>query len=448
MSGLIKERLFPYLEPHTRHQNMFGYLPCRSPQQALSIVFEHCSQVREKAKAQGRSLYELRAGIPRRGCVGGLQVSADFSQAFDRIGRHLLEEALAFLAVPADLSYVIMSWVHATAFHVLKDGHTESYDSVRGIRQGCKLSPTLWCCISVLLTHKLNEQLGANWCQQHGVFFADDTHMRWNIESLQELDQACAQASKALGILESNGLVLSREKTVCLLRIDGTQAPAALRKIVHKTKDGRKLQLSGEYLLPLHTTHVYLGAVDFEFQNAKHRAHAGQVTFQRLRKFLMAKRTVSFKRRLALWKSTVIPSMFYAVTASGLDRRGYDLIRIQMTKQVRAIANSPRHLTLESDNDFWRRIGIPNPLQLLRQRMQAAVERTTTLQGQLHPLDSRISPTRCAVGTTHLAGHRKPGRSKGAGSDSCLRGMWHAFRELRGPESTSRLQTQRSSQTQ
>ena len=333
MSGLIKERLF-----------------------------EHCSQVREKAKAQGRSLYELRAGIPRRGCVCGLQVSADFSQAFDRIGRHLLEEALAFLGVPADLSYVIMSWVHATAFHVLQDGYTESYDSVRGIRQGCKLSPTLWCCISVLLTHKLDEQLGTNWCQQHGVFFADDTRMRWNIESLQELGQACAQASKALGILESNGLVLSRERqsVYCALTAHKRQ----LRCGRSCTRLKTKLQWSGEYLLPLQTTHVYLGAVvsyfDFEFQSAKHRAHAGHVTFQRLRKFLMAKRTVSFKRRLALWKSTVIPSMLYAVTASGLDRRGYDLIRIQMTKQVRAIANSPRHLTLESDSDFWRRIAAPS----------------------------------------------------------------------------------------
>ncbi|CAE7940923.1 unnamed protein product, partial [Symbiodinium sp. KB8] len=103
--------------------------------------------VREKAKAQGRSLYELRAGIPRR-------------------GRHLLEE----------------------------DGHTESYDSVRGIRQA-----------------------------KHWAFSNPTLHC---------------------------GRSCTRPKTV---------------------------------------------------------------TFQRLRKFLMAKRTVSFKRRL--------------------DRRGYDLIRIQMTKQ-------------------------------------------------------------------------------------------------------------------
>ena len=134
----------------------------------------------------------------------------------------------------------------------------------------------------MLLTHKLDEQLGTNWCQQHGVFFADDTRMRWNIESLQELGQACAQASKALGILESNGLVLSRERqsVYCALTAHKRQ----LRCGRSCTRPKTKLQWSGEYLLPLQTTHVYLGGVvsyfDFEFQNAKHRAHAGQVTFQ------------------------------------------------------------------------------------------------------------------------------------------------------------------------
>ena len=82
VSGVLKTHLEPYLVCKTRHLPLFGYLAQRSPQQALSILYDHCERVRSAASAQKRSWYALRAGHVRSTCAGGLQVSVDFFPGF------------------------------------------------------------------------------------------------------------------------------------------------------------------------------------------------------------------------------------------------------------------------------------------------------------------------------------------------------------------------------
>ena len=152
----LKQHLAPFVEPWTAQLHLHGYLPFRSPQQALSVVFNHCGEVRAAAQAQGRSFYQLRAGVKRGSCAGGLQLSADFTQAFDCIDRELLRKSLEMMEVPCELTGLIMQWVEATSFYIGSGTDEVSYTSDRGIRQGCKLSPTLWVCVSVYLLRSLD----------------------------------------------------------------------------------------------------------------------------------------------------------------------------------------------------------------------------------------------------------------------------------------------------
>ncbi|CAE7465707.1 pol, partial [Symbiodinium microadriaticum] len=397
VSGIIKEHLTPYLEAWTRHLHFYGYLGNRSTHQALDLVFAHCELVRTRTQAQGRSPYAKRAGIGQYKCIGGLQVSVDCTQAFDRIDRGLLLQALTLLQVPLPLVDIIMRWVQDTAYHINQDDCEETFTSRRGVRQGCKLSPTLWCCIMVFIAHSLDHSLGARWCLEHLVGFADDLHLRWTFSTLAEMHTALQQAAQALAILEKMSLVLSKEKTVCLLKAEGSQAPHAKKKIIVQTQDGKYLQLSPDYRLPLKRQHPYLGAIisyaDFENQNAKHRVQAGKVAFQRLRPYLMNRRALSFTKRVALWKATVVSSTFYGITASGITPKGLDLMRVTLTKQVRAMANSPRHLTLESDHDFWQRLRLKAPADLLLDRAQAIQHRTQELLHIIEADDVRLSAT-------------------------------------------------------
>ena len=178
--------------------------------------------------------------------------------------------------------------------------------------------------------------------------------------------------------------------------MEGSQAPHAKKQVILHNKDGKFLQLSPQYVLPLKKSHVYLGAIisydDFETLNARHRAHAGHVAFTRLRPYLTARRTLPLHKRLALWKATVATSTLYSITASGPTPKSFDLIRIQMTRQIRAIANSPRHLTLESDVALFDRLHLTSPGNIIESRLQALVDRTAALSQVLHQEDLRIMP--------------------------------------------------------
>ena len=80
-----------------------------------------------------------------------------------------------------------------------------------------------------------------------------------------------------------------------------------------------------------------------------------------------------------------MPTVMYSITAFGVLPKGFDLLRVMLTKQARAIARSPRHrlggesgeeVITESDDDFWRKVGIDSPEKLVQNRLKAAVDRT------------------------------------------------------------------------
>ena len=165
VSGVLKRHLFPYVADRVLDLPLFGYMPRRSPLQALMIVFSHCSSVRTRAQASKRSYYALKQGNQAAKCGGGLQISLDCSKAFDCINRALLEEALGLLDVPADLQDILLKWTAATSYHIVQDSDDHHFGSDKGVRQGCRLSPTLWLCISYVIVHKIEAALGSGWCR-------------------------------------------------------------------------------------------------------------------------------------------------------------------------------------------------------------------------------------------------------------------------------------------
>ncbi|CAE7473776.1 pol [Symbiodinium sp. CCMP2592] len=372
VSGVLKRHLEPYLLKAAATLPLYGYLANRSPQQALTVVYEHCDRVRTAARAQTRSWYELRAGQKRSSCAGGLQVSVDFSQAFDRADRQLLVRALQFLEVPDDLTDVILRWTQNTVFHIDKADASEQYHSSTGIRQGCKLLPTLWCCLYTYVLHVLDQQLGAEWSLEHLLGFADDTHLRWEFQDREGLLKARVEA-------------------------EGVQVPHLMRKITRKRLQpkGTLLVLDERWTLPLKRDHIYLGAVisygNYEMLNAQHRRHAGQAAFSRMCTTLMSHRALSLDKRLHLWRTIVLPATLYSLSSSGCTRKSFDLIRVLMVRQIRAIARSPRHLTEESDLHLLQRLRLPQIHEMLLQVHSRVVEASTSLRQILSPQDVRLT---------------------------------------------------------
>ena len=296
--------------------------------------------------------------------------------------------------------------------------------SAQGIRQGCRLSPSLWNCVVVYLTHLLEQRLGTDWCRQHQVGSADDNLFQWTFHSRDEVTQAIHEAGVIIDVFEGNGLLVSKDKTAVLLRLAGPQATALRRKITKRVEGHSHLVLGPDLTLPIKTKHVYLGAVisfdRFEEYTADHRCQAGIATYHRLRKHLHSKRAWPLHKRIRLWKAYVLPAVFYALTASGLTHKGAARIRIELVRQLRAIAGRPRHITLESDAQFLDSIGVEPPLQILVQRQKRVLEKTCSLQGSLSTQDVRLDPAMLAHETSilqHFQALAQPNSATGAGAD-------------------------------
>ena len=397
VSGILRQQLDPYIRPHMEERHQYGFLPLRSTQQALGQVFMHCRQVRARCQALKRSLYERRAGQHSAGCAGGMQLSIDLTQAFDRIDRSLLEKALLHIGVPAGLRSLLLRWVHAGHYVVACGGHQRRFATSQGIRQGCKLSPSLWNCIIIYVTHVMEQRLGHQWCKPHLIGFADDNLYRWSFEQLSDVQAAIREASIILQTLGELGLQVSKDKTVVLFKLAGSQSEACRRKVVCKIDGKVHLRLHPDLAIPIKAQHTYLGAIisfgRYEDLNADHRCQAGLATYHRLRKHLHSKRTWPLHKRLRLWQAYVIPSVFYSLTASGLTEKGAAQVRVELLRQLRAIAGQPRHLTLESDVQFLSNIGMQAPLEMLAVRQQGVLDRTQDLKHQLNSADVRLDPT-------------------------------------------------------
>ncbi|CAE7790745.1 unnamed protein product [Symbiodinium sp. CCMP2592] len=396
VTGILRDQLDTYIIPHMVEQHQYGFLPHRSVQQALGHAFMHCRTVRSICQAQQRSLYEQKAGNKSLGLAGGMILSIDLTQAFDRVDRGLLEASLIHIGVPAELRHLLLQWVHAAHYVVQREGHTQRFGTTQGIRQGCRLSPSLWNCVVIYLTHLREQKFGSDWCRQHLVGYADDNLFKWTFRAKAEVTQAIAEAGDIVALFEGHGLQVSKDKTAILLRLAGSQAAALRSKITTKVEGKCHLMLGPDLTLPVKSQHVYLGAIisfaRFEEYTAAHRRQAGIATYHRLRQHLHSKRAWPLHKRIRLWKAYILPTVFYALTASGLTAKSASMIRVELVKQLRAIAGSPRHLTLEPDAQFLEGLGLESPLQLLVRRQVRVLEKTRELQGKLPPHDVRLDP--------------------------------------------------------
>eukprot|EP00439_Symbiodinium_sp_Y106_P004438 s13733_g1.t1 len=97
-------------------------------------------------------------------------------------------------------------------------------------------------------------------------------------------------------------------------------------------------------------------------------------------------------KRLSLWRATVVTSALYSLLASGFTAKSFATLRVVLTRQARAIARSPRHLELESDDRFWQRVGFAPPAELVLQRMHKAIETTDSLRSSLEAKYAGIAP--------------------------------------------------------
>ena len=373
--GILTTKLRNQLRPTLVTLPLFAYLPGRTTSDALMFVFDHCRQVREHCQEATSSYWERRANKPKPKLCGGLMMSLDLSQAFDRLPRDLLAEGFASLVPDSEVAPLLLHWLTEARYHITHRGIHSTIPTTRGVRQGCKASPLEWTVFLCAFFLRLDLALWHEtqlWTLQHLITYADDLIARWKIETSSDLQNCIHQISILLDTLEQVGMTVNLTKTVILVRLEGSKKKAVWKQHVDYVHNRPFLCVpcaKGIVRIPIVQEHVYLGTkisyYNFEDRTLQHRLHISRVTFLRLRPVLTGRKALPLALRLRLWIACIRSSALHGLEAAGLTSAGSQQLHRRFVKDLRNIARSPSHITRETTQALFQRLGIPLPLEHL-----------------------------------------------------------------------------------
>ena len=248
---LIKDRLCQSVNRIPQ----FGFVPNRGTEEAVSRALKHMDEGRRT-----HCLYQRKAGSKFQGpqLIGSLTLSVDMSKAFDMVDRTLLRKALEDIQMDPELIEIIGK-LHVDALYKMTvDGTDFSVMTKRGIKQGCKLAPSLFAISTALFFKRMAEKIGATKALQALTLYADDTLLQEHFRNKKEFEQALTHCSVLLKTLAEMGFKVNPKKSALLITVTGSSAQQELAKYRVKIKgEGDHLKLPDGNLIPVRRTAPY-----------------------------------------------------------------------------------------------------------------------------------------------------------------------------------------------
>ena len=364
---ILVRRMSPYVTMWATSFPMHAYVAGRCTKMALSVVFQHCMEIRNLCNDNQDTLRRRYEGWKPQELVGGLQVCLDLSSAFDKVPWRHIDTALRMAQVPDELRQVLMCWLEASSYDVSIAAETGSIEVEKGVKQGCRASPLLFLAYMCLVSSHIDARLDDGWSAAHMTVYADDTHVRWCIRSPDDLARATKELGALMSTLEDMGMTLNNSKAQALLTLKGLKRQSCRRKWTIRKKN--QLHLSLEYNgklreVPIVVSTEYLGVIisydHFESRTVAHRIQKARVRYWQLQKILTTKRGLDVQQRLHMWEATIRSCLLCGVECLPLTpalRR--ELNKFAM-KHVRAITANQSHLTHTSDQELLQMFAIPS----------------------------------------------------------------------------------------
>ena len=334
--GLLTQALKPQVLPKLSHLPIFAFVPGRGTLEALMFVCDHCRTVRNLC-ATPRSNQTVASPSPLKDFRGGLMLSIDMSQAFDRLPLDQLALGFDWLQVDPQLSQLFQLWLHEATYHFQHRRVPCHVQTTQGVRQGCKASPLEWTIFLTILLCRLDFAMPAEcgaWVKKHLLTYADDLLARWLLASREDFHAAVKQIGIILDTLEALGMRINVTKSVILLRLSG-QTKLIHKRFIHNTAGGKGLLIPRAHgpptMLPIVSHHVYLGIkisyYNFEDLTLTYRLHIGHIAFLRLQPWLLKRHAYPLALRIQLWQMCVRSASLHGLQATGLTSQG--LLRLE-----------------------------------------------------------------------------------------------------------------------
>ena len=379
---------------------LLAYLPHRSVAEALVTIFTFCPDIRTTCAMQASSPWKPRT-TNRPILQGGMILSLDLKQAFDRLPRDELQSGLKYCQCPDAIATVLLQWLVNARYEIHHRGGRKWIPTTRGVRQGCKASPIEWTAFLVKLLIRLGQNVVTgttltpeDWLRRHLIAYADDLLFCWEINCIQDLIDILQHVATIMDTLETHGLKISMDKTVILLRVVGTAARSQLKKLLVHRNGSRWIAIyrqNSTSWLRVVDSHVYLGVcVSFgalEKQTLKHRLSIGRAAYRRLQRWFVGRHQLTSAQLARIWATSIRTSYSHGLAFVGLTQEGLTNICNRMKADVRSLARSPKHATHEETNHVCHRVHLTPPEQFLKQQWTHYYDQFLSLCTSLDPSD-------------------------------------------------------------
>ena len=198
---------------------------------------------------------------------------------------------------------------------------------------------------------ELKQRTSEEWVSKFVTWFADDSHLGWEVHSPADLDFICRSLRDTFGLLKECGMRANPLKSTIVLGLKGSYAKRWIRAHVKYSQGRRCVQLGtpvNPLIIPVATSFQNLGTVisfgAMELQTCRHRLQIARMQHTRLLRFLHS-RQLTLQRRLTLHLACVRSTMLYGIHAIGINERVLQTLEVADIKFLRGIARSPVHLT-------------------------------------------------------------------------------------------------------
>ena len=375
LAGAAREMLAPQVIPFMKPLPQFAYLPGRGLSDAQSRVVQHLREVRQIGRSAKPSREDRKRGLGPPSLVGGITFALDLSQAFDTVSRQDILDQLQALSVEPNLVSLVHGLHHSSKHRLHAQGGYTEVETTTGIKQGCKLAPTLFSVLTGRLLHMLIDTFGLEAVQQHLTGYADDISVHKTIRSRRDLKIAHDLIQALLEAVGRLRLRVNSAKCSVMVRLSGTEAPAVLRRHTCWLPDASgelqkhwRIGTTKAYPAFRLEGHIkYLGIIisysNYELLTLRHRLAEAGKKIQLVRKYIYNRRVASPAARLRVWFATVwatavtgLPEVFHltplACFAGGTLRNCVRCLISQLTSHTSLHRTS---CGCTSSRTLWRR---------------------------------------------------------------------------------------------
>ena len=396
LAGATRAGLAPCISGSLMHLHQFAYLPGRGLSDALDRVVSHLREARELINQARPSRHELHAGVTPPGLAGGITFALDLSQAS-------IIDNLAQLGAPEEVVRLVHALHHRSTYRLQTQGESTWVETTAGIKQGCKLAPTLFSFLTGRLFTSLADSFGVESVVNFLTGYKDDLTLHRTIRSVTDVKAIHGLIAGLLEEVRRHSLVVNKSKCFILVKVVGREAASIIKKHSCWVLDAKGNKVKGWRLGPNKTFPAfqwvaktkYLGVIisygHFELQTLQHRIHEANQKLHLVRKFVYNRRVASTKSRLKVWNSTVLSTLQTGLSDTGLTQESARTLHSWHAHKVRSVLNQPAHISRVTTSDLFALHGISDPVQQILKRLKKRLKKLSTKarRGRASPLQSR-----------------------------------------------------------